>query len=414
MSKPKVIIVGAGLAGLCCARRLLELGISFQILEASNCIGGRVQTDVVDGFVLDRGFQVLLTAYPEAKRVLDYEALQLGYFEPGALIRFKGKFHRFVDPWRRPRHVLSTAMSPVGSLSDKLKVARLRRHVCRGTLEQMFARPETTTMQRLQEWGFSDRIINYFFRPFLGGVFLENQLTTSSRKFEFVFRMFAEGEAALPARGMAAIVKQLASSLPVGTIRTDTRVESIFQKRIVISDGESFDAEQIVIACEQPEAARLLGQSTNSASHSVTCLYFAADHPPISEPILILNGEPDGPINNLSVPSQVSPNYAPAGKSLVSVSVLGGENVQSLQSRVRSQLRDWFGAKVDAWDFLAGFPIPFALPAQDPPALSPVVKTARVDSGTLICGDYCETASIQGAMVSGRNAADIIAHDVEY
>ncbi len=172
MAKPEVLIVGGGLAGLCCARHLHRAGISFQIVEASDSVGGRARTDEVDGFLLDRGFQVLLTAYPEARDELDYEKLELARFEPGALIRYRGKFHRFADPWRRPQHLLATALSPVASLGDKLRVARLRSRVCRGTLDELLP-----TARRRQLWsslhneGFSDRIIEHFFRPFLGVCF---------------------------------------------------------------------------------------------------------------------------------------------------------------------------------------------------------------------------------------------------
>ncbi len=345
MANPEVIIVGAGLAGLCCARRLQERSIPFQMLEASERVGGRVRTDVVDGFQLDRGFQVLLTAYPEAERVLDYDALQLGYFEPGALVRFQGKFHRFVDPWRRPQHLFSTAFSPIARLSDKLKVASLRRDVCRGTLEALYERPESTTMQRLRQYGFSNRIIDAFFRPFLGGVFLERELDTSSRKFDFVFRMFAKGSAALPARGMANVANQLAASIPAESIRTNARVERIAEQRVILASGESMSAKEIVIACQQPMAARLLGQSEDVAFHSVNCLYFACDEPPIAEPILVLNGEGEGPINNLCVPSQVCSSYAPADKSLISVTVLGDDDIDAVKPHVQTQLREWFGRR---------------------------------------------------------------------
>ena len=305
-----MLIVGGGLAGLCCARRLHEAGISSRVFEASDDVGGRARTDEVDGFLLDRGFQVLLTSYPEAQKVLDYRGLELARFEPGRLIRYRGKFRRFVDPWRRPRHLIATARSPVASLSDKLRVARLRRRVCRGTLDECFARPETTTIEALRGDRFSDRIIEHFFRPFLGGVFLDPELRTSSRMFDFVFRMFAAGDAALPAHGMGTIARQIANQLPEGTVITDTRVDHVDGKSLRLASGEQRDAEAIVVACEAPAAAKLLGEGVPTAGQSVTCLYFAADQPPMKEPILVLNGEGEGPINNLCVPSQVAATYA--------------------------------------------------------------------------------------------------------
>jgi phytoene dehydrogenase-like protein len=410
LTNPDVLIVGGGLSGLCCARRLSAAGISCRIYEASDDVGGRARTDEVDGFLLDRGFQVLLTSYPEARQVLDYPSLQLGRFEPGALVRYQGKFHRFVDPLRRPSQLLATALSPVASFRDKLRVARLRRNVCRSSIDQLLARPETTTIDSLRREGFSDRIVERFFRPFLGGVFLDRELKTSSRMFAFVFRMFATGDAALPAQGMAAIARQIAGQLPEGTVQTGVMVDAVEADRLLFKGGETVCAEAIVVACEAPAAARLLGQKTMTDGRGVTCLYFAADRPPIDEPILVLNGDRVGPVNNLCVPSQVTPSYAPPNQSLISVSVLSvpGDNQHNLELEVRAQLRDWFGPVVEQWRHLRSYFIPYALPDQTPPALSPVAKPARRTDGVFVCGDYLDTASIQGAMVSGRRAAEEI------
>jgi phytoene dehydrogenase-like protein len=413
LSDLQVNIVGGGLAALCCALRLTSEGIRCRIYEAGSSLGGRVRTDEVEGFLLDRGFQVLLTAYPEAKQVLDYDALDLKTFEPGALIRYQGKFHRFTDPWRRPQHLLSTAFSPVASFADKLRIAKLRRRVCRGTLEELYARPETTTIDLLQREGFSSRIIECFFRPFLGGVFLEGDLQTSSRMFEFVFRMFSLGSAAVPAVGMGEIVKQIAAKLPNESIHLNAPVEKVDSDSLVLCSGESVTGDRMVAACDAPAANRLGVNETTSTGKGVTCFYFAASRPPIKEPILVLNGDNHGPINNLCVPSQVSPQYAPAGQALVSVSVLGSlsggpHDTNDLESQVRQQLCEWFGEDVREWRTLRIYQIPYALPDQAPPALSPVAKGSLRSDGIFVGGDYLDTASIQGAMISGRRAAEQI------
>jgi phytoene dehydrogenase-like protein len=405
MADSDVLIVGGGIAGLSCALSLTERGIRCELLEASSEVGGRVSTDVVDGFLLDRGFQVLLTAYPEAQRALDLGALQLHSFEPGALVRWNGKFHRVVDPWRKPSKLLATVASPVGSLADKLRVGRLRRRVTSMPLSQLGQRPECSTIERLRNDGFSERMIERFFRPFLGGVFLERELSTSSRKFEFVFRMFAQGSVAIPAAGMQAIPRQMAAALPQGTISTGQRVERISSTEVVMEDGRIRPAKAVVVATDPRTADRLLGRDSQVSMHSVTCLYFAAEQPPEVEPILILNGESRGPINNLCVPSQVAPSYSKTGQSLISVTVLDDQSsdVQPIEDAVRDQLTEWYGPVAGQWRHLRTYKIDQAIPKQD---RQPSTDTPAMTEGHIVlCGDYLNMASLQGALASGRMAA---------
>ncbi len=410
----KVLIVGGGLAGLSCALKLKELGISSQILEASDAVGGRARTDEVDGFLLDRGFQVLLTRYPETQRLLDYDDLNLDKFEPGALVRFKGKFHLFVDPWRKPQYFFKTAFSPVASFVDKIRIARLKNRLYRNSLQQVYERSEMTTLEFLQKEGFSSQTVERFFRPFLGGVFLERNLSTSSRKFEFVFKMFSEGHAALPKGGMGSIANQLASRLPEGAVRTNARVESLAQNSVVLAGGEKQTASKIILACDAAVAAKLLGKNYSTSWHGVTCLYFAAPKPPIDLPILILNGEGKGVINNLCVPSQISSNYAPAGQALISVTVLGTIETQEdlIRNKVLDELRVWFGSQVKHWKHLKSYHIPQALPSQSPPTLSPISKSTQVAKDIFCCGDYMDLASIQGALRSGRQVAEMVGDSI--
>ncbi len=410
MEKADVVIVGGGVSGLCCARRLCEVGIVCQVFEASDDVGGRVRSDAVDGFILDRGFQVLLTAYPEAQAILDYKSLDLKHFEPGALIRYRGKFRRFSDPWRRPQHALATAVSPVASLSDKFRIAGLRRKACAGSLDDLHRREEQTTLGLLRDRGFSERIIRSFFTPFLGGVFLEPELATSSRLFEFVFRMFSRGEAALPATGMGAIPRQIASKLPDGVVRLNAPVKTIRGRQIELESGQQISSSAVVVATEEPIASKLLGREKQVAGRSVCCSYFMADRPPIMEPILILNGDGIGPINNLCFPSQVSTSYAPAEKTLVSVTTLGNPALddQRLATGLLNQLTDWFGEQVESWRHVKTYRIRYALPQQEPPALSPVQKAADIGGGIFVCGDYCDLGSLNGAMASGRRAANAV------
>jgi phytoene dehydrogenase-like protein len=408
-----VLIIGAGLAGLCCARRLAEDGVTFQIIEASDGIGGRVRTDEVEGFLLDRGFQVLLTAYPEAQRVLDYSRLDLKSFSPGAFSWFAGRMNRLVDPWRMPGMWREALRSEFGTLGDKLRLARLRRRMKGSSIKEIFRRPERPTKDALRAEGFSQEMIHRFFRPFFGGILLDGDLKSSSRMFQFVFKMISEGDSSLPARGMGAIPAQIAEKFPADSIRINARVDSLHENEITLDGGETLRARAIVVATEGPAAAHLVGEAEH-ASRSVTCFYFAADESPIPYPMLILNGDGAGPVNNLAVVSQVAPSYAPAGKHLISASVLGIQELTDAQLSgfIIAQMKNWFGLAARSWKLLKAYRIPQAQPEQYPGALAPPERSVRVRPGVYVCGDHRDNASIQGAMVSGRRAAEAVLADL--
>ena len=410
MAESPVVIVGAGVAGLCCGLHLQERKIPFRIVEASENVGGRIRTDRVNGFLLDRGFQVLLTAYPECKRMLDYHALDLHGFNSGALVYTGTSMQRVADPMRAPLSALPGVFSSVGSLADKLRVLKLRKHVMRGSLQTVLSDAERSTLEELEEFGFSESMIDKFFRPFFGGVFLEDDLSTSSRKFDFIFRMFSEGVAALPWKGMRAIPEQLATRLPAGSITIHKPVSQIDGQSVLLADGEKIQASKIVLAVEQPEAMRLLGREAPRPANGTACLYFDAPKPPVHGPWLVLNGSGLGPVNNICVPSETAPSYAPKERSLVCVSTVGNPPVDDmkLESLVRQQMDGWFGP-VNDWRLLKIYRVPFGLPAQPRGALSPIAKPARVNDHVYLCGDHMDTASINGAMLSGRRAADAIA-----
>jgi phytoene dehydrogenase-like protein len=410
---PDVLIIGAGLAGLACARHFADAGVSFQIIEASDGIGGRVRTDQVEGFLLDRGFQVLLTAYPEAQRTLDYHALELRKFTPGVFSWFAGRMNKLVDPWRTPGGWNEALRSDFGGLFDKLRVLRLRARLRASSIEQIFKRPERSTKDALVSAGFSEEFIHRFFRPFFGGILLDGELKSSNRMFEFVFKMLCEGDTVLPAAGMGAIPAQLASHLPADAIRLNTHAESLHENELTLTAGESLRARAIVVAAEGPAAAHLVGEA-EPASRSVSCFYYSTDEPPVPHPMLVLNGDGAGPVNNFVVMNQVAPSYAPAGKSLVSVTVLGTQQLtdQQLSGFVIAQMKNWFGPIASSWRYLKSYRIPHAQPQQYPGALEPPQRPVRVRSGIYVCGDHRDNASINGAMLSGRRAAEAVLADL--
>ena len=413
-SSADVIIVGAGLAGLCCARELQAKGIGFQILEASDGIGGRVRTDAMDGFLLDRGFQVLLTAYPEAKRALDCTRLELKPFVPGVISWYAGRMNRLVDPWRTGGSWKATWQSEFGTLMDMLRIARLRSRLQRSSIEQIFQRPDRSTKEVLAVGGFSNEVIQRFFRPLIGGILLDGELKSSSRMFEFVLKMLSEGDAALPARGMGLIPAQLAEKFPAGAVRLNASVEALHENELRLAGGETLRARAIVIAADGPSAAHLVGE-VEPASRSVTCFYYAADEPPVAEPILVLNGDGAGPVNNFAVVSLVAPGYAPTGKHLVSAAVLGTHQLTDVQlgGFIIAQMKSWFGKIASTWRFLRSYRITHAQPQQYPGALEPPQRPVRIRPGVYTCGDHRENASINGALASGRRAAEAVVSDLQ-
>ena len=377
-----IVIVGAGLAGLRCARELSAHGRNVRLLEASDGVGGRVRTDRVDGFLLDRGFQVILTAYPRLSAAVDLGSLDLRRFEPGALVLRGGRRHRLVDPFRRPSRVLRAVFGGLGGLLDKARVGRLRLDCLRGESDALFARSDRSTLEALRARGFGSELLDGFFRPFLGGILLDRDLGTSSRFFEFVFRMLSLGDTAVPARGMQALPEAMAAELPDGCLSTGVAVRAVEDggRALVLEDGTRLDAAATVLAVDGPSAVELCPQESRDElgpppdSRSVTCLYF------------------DAPTS-------------PAGRHLVSVTVLGHRDEPDLERRVRAELTSWFGAEVADWRHLRSYAIHHAQPAQPPGTIEPLEREPRLAEHLFVCGDHRVHASLEGAVRSGERAA---------
>ncbi|RLN33136.1 protoporphyrinogen oxidase [Panicum miliaceum] len=369
----KAVIVGGGLAGLAAATHVTSLSVPFTLVEASDRLGGRVATDVI-----------FLTAYPECRRLLDLPALRLRPFYPGALV-FTGAgepFYLLSDPFRLPLRSLSAVFSPVGTLADKVLVGLTRLRAAVAPDDAILSAPETTTARHLQQLGFSPSIVERFLRPFLAGIFFDPALDTSSRLFELVFKRLALGDNALPEGGIGA--------------RRSSRTASLL--------AQSASTPAPPPSTDKPK----------KSERSTVCLYFSTDRALVQDPILLLNGSGKGIVKNMFFATNVAPSYAPPGKVLVSVSLVGsfadGEDADLADEVVR-ELGGWFGAgEVASWTHLRTYRIGFAQPDQTPPT-TPARRDPRVGDGLYVCGDHWCSATFDGALVSGRRAAEALAKD---
>ena len=405
MQKYDAIIVGAGIAGLTAAKHLDQYKLNVCLLEKDERPGGRVKTDEKEGFRFDRGFQVLLTAYPAVRKYLNLEALDLRSFEPGA--RCFNLKQNFVvsDTKRKPWSLPRMALSPVGTFMDKIKLGNLRAEIMAKTNEEIFDAPDITTIDYLRQRGFSDKIIERFWRPFYGGIFLETDLRTSARMFEFVFKMFAQGDAAVPARGIEAIPLQMAKSLKNVDQRYNAEVDRIETGQVTLKDGSQIEAPQIIVATE---AQRFFDQvAGRDRWNSTTQYYFAAPKAPFSEKLIALQYREQGLVNNLAVMTQLSKEYAPQGQHLIQVSLQRhpDDHQESVIRRIKDELAVTFGNEVQNWAFLRSYRIEKALPILDQPAYDNEMNETLLRDGLYLAGDHQTNASLNGAMLSGEAAA---------
>ncbi|HEX8994777.1 MAG TPA: NAD(P)/FAD-dependent oxidoreductase [Ktedonobacterales bacterium] len=417
-----ILVVGAGLAGLTCAKALVEAGHEVRVIEASDHIGGRVRTDhSPDGFLLDRGFQTLFTAYPAARRNLDYRALRLKKFTPGAIIIRDGRWHEVADPRRAPLLLGRTLATPMLTFADKLRLLRLTGYSRRRKERDIFfgklrgKGPERTIYQELKRRHFSENgFIDNFARPFYGGVFLDHKLETSARMLFFVQKMLASGDIVIPEQGIGAITDQLAAALPPDTIKLETRVEGIVEADgravgITLTGGEEMQGDAVIIATDAASAQRLTNRELPSEPVGVTCLYFASTESLYKGPKLLLNANPDAFVNNATQISNVSRAYAPKGQHLLSVTVLGASDLSDtdLIARCREDMASWFpGKDLAKLRHLATYRIRFAQFRQPPETFAHLPAPASDIGGLFLAGEYTASSSIQGAISSGEQAAN--------
>jgi phytoene dehydrogenase-like protein len=404
-----VIVIGAGIAGLTAAKILTAAGKNVLVIEAADAIGGRVRTDQVYGFLLDRGFQVFLTAYPESKLLLDYKRLDLRTFSPGATILQNSSLYAIGDPFREPFMLLKTLFSPVGSFADKIKLLVLKLRLWATSVEAIFVKEETTTANYLQKLGFSKKFIAQFFRPFFAGIYLEDNLTTSSRMFEFLFKMFGQGYAAVPAKGMGMISQQLAETLTENDLILNEQVTKIEGNNVYSKSGKVYTAKNIIVATNAVQAANLVQKPVNTVHKSALTLYFSANAKTAKTKRIALNAVENTIINNIAFMDHVAADYAPKGKSLIAVSLKASvaHNTNNLEQKVLAEAVNWYPEAVD-WQHLKTYKIDYALPNDVAVKNDASKKEFMLNGNCFICGDHLLNGSINAAMKTGRLAAEAI------
>ncbi|MGW6776232.1 NAD(P)/FAD-dependent oxidoreductase [Streptomyces sp. NPDC055037] len=404
---PDVLVIGAGLAGLACAHDLLAAGRTVGVLEASDGVGGRVRSDHVDGFVIDRGFQVFNTSYPQVKRRLVLRDLRLRRFTPGVLVHTDRGRVRLADPTRAPRTVSSLLSGPSAGPGDLLALALLSARDMLGPVGPLKRADDHTTRTALAAAGISEEFTDLFFRPFLSGVFLEDELETSGRVFHLVWRSMLRGTLCLPAAGIGSVPARLADALPTDTVRFESPADRLTDNGVLLADGTEAAASAVVVATGPGPATRLLPRLDMPPYRVVTTYYHSASKVPLAEPTLLTDTRLR--FLNSCVLSEVVPGYAPAGSALIATSVLG-EGATGGEGALRDALAQTYETDTADWDLVTTRTVHDALPAMPPP--QPLTRTSRVGPGRYVCGDHRTTGSVQGALASGARAAREILRDL--
>ena len=399
----KIHIIGGGVSGLIAARVLEKKGFNPIILEASERVGGRIKTDIIKGYQLDHGFQVLLTAYPAVKKYLDYDALDLQFFLPGASI-FKADTQSIIgDPLRDISLLISTLFSGIGSISDKFKILKLNQKIKKKSLTDIFSEKEQTTISYLREFGFSKEILNDFFIPFFSGIFLENQLETSSRMFEFVYKMFGEGHAAIPKSGMEAIPKQLLNNLKNTTFHYNTEVVNVKDSQITLKNGNTLESDFTILTIPANSLVSNLKKQSIEWRSCLT-LYFETTTRVINKPLIGLIAKPGSLVNNIVYNSSLASVTKPAHE-LLCVTVIDDQNLSDhkLVTAVEDELKVL--CDITIIRFIKQYRVTKALPKLENLKYEMKPSEMQLSKSLFVAGDTRLNASFNAAMISGEQAA---------
>ncbi|NJK81817.1 MAG: FAD-dependent oxidoreductase [Chloroflexaceae bacterium] len=420
-----VLIVGGGVAGLTCGRLLAQAGHAVTVFEASDRVGGRVRSDYADGYTFDRGFQVLFDSYPAARRLLDFEALDLRCFDPGAIICKDGHRCVLTDPLRErnPLAMLQATINPIVPPLDKLRTLKLAVDARMRHSDDMPDGVSASTAAYLVQYGFSQQAIDAFYRPFFGGIFLDRSLETSNRNFRFYFEMLSTGCACVPARGMQQISDQLAAPLhEQGRIRLQTRVQALLTDAehvvgVRLDDDSEHTADAVVLATPAPEAGRLSGLNMPGGAHQTVNLYFGGPQPLYRGRKLVLNAAPDAFVNNAQMITNIAPDYAPAGQHLLSAVIIGNPahlTDEELFTRAKEDLQLMFvgdrraQSALESYQPLRLYRIAYAQFLQPPGRHAHLPHNQSKRPGLYFAAEFTEASSIHSAMISGEKCAAIL------
>ncbi|MET7454045.1 NAD(P)/FAD-dependent oxidoreductase [Streptomyces sp. NPDC005574] len=431
-----VVVVGAGVAGLSAAHRLTSAGVRTAVLDAAPCAGGRMITEKVDGFRLDRIGQLLSTAYPELRRTPGLDALVLRLFAPGVLLHADGRHHRAGTPAdaggargalhavralasaprNAPRHAprgtsapRALAGAPLGTPVDQARLGMALTRLAGTPAARLLARPDLPAGQALAARGVPARTIDGFLRPLLAALLCDPELTTSSRCADLALRAFARGRLCVPEGGAEALPELLARALPPGTVHTGVRVTAVSTTSVTTAGHGEIHCRAVLVATDARAAAELLPGLRVPAFHPVTVVHHTTDEPPATGAALLLDADRGGPVAHTAVVSEVDPSRAPAGRALVSSTVLGPPPPH-VDTAVRRHLSRLYGTSTARWETLAVHHTPEAVPAMRAP--HDLRRPVRLLAGLYVCGDHRDTSTVQGALHSGRRAASAILTDL--
>ena len=399
----KIHIIGAGISGLIAAQILENHGYHPTIIEASATVGGRVKSDLVDGYTLDHGFQVLLTSYPAAKKYLDYRALDLQKLLPGATIFKHGKAQTIGDPLRNISLLFPTLRSSIGKFSDKLKILKLNTLLKKKKIALIFKTEEKTTLQYLKDFGFSNEIITDFFTPFFSGIFLETELETSSRMFEFVYKMFGDGLAVIPKNGMQAISNQLKNNLKKTTFKFNSLVKEVKDKHIILEDGHTLHSHITIIATD---ASPLISNLKNQETQWKSCdtLYFETEKSVLNRPLIGLIADEDTLINNIFYHTSVA-TLNKKSKELLSVTVIKNHRLKE-NAFIKKVVAELYSkCAIKDVTFLKRYQIKKALPMLTNLQYEISSTETKLKSTIFLAGDQLLNGSLNAAMIAGERAA---------